>query len=410
MKLKLLSILLLSLFSLSIAKAQSKTVTGTLTGQADGLPLPGVTVLVKGTNTGTQTDTKGSYTIAVPGNNAVLVFSYIGFKTTEIAVGDKAEINAALVDDSRQLSEVVVTGYQTKTRTDISSSIAVVSGKEIANKPIPGIDNLLQGKAAGVQITAENGRPGANAFIRIRGAGSITASQQPLLVIDGIQIPDDVSPQMYNTLNANDVESISVLKDAAAVSLYGARGSNGVIVITTKTGANSNNEITYSFQYGTNAKIPDNFKLMSTAEKLKYEYDLGYQNSEFTTYLIDNDFPEDADLFNITTAQRQAGWNSLIGQSHNWLKDILRTGKIRQHQLSISGHDNKTNYYVSFQKFDEEGITLGSDFKRYTGKINLSTQIKPWFSLSNNLSVGQRTTKELRDTYNAQNPFYAMYG
>ncbi|RYE20068.1 MAG: SusC/RagA family TonB-linked outer membrane protein [Sphingobacteriales bacterium] len=149
---------------------------------------------------------------------------------------------------------------------------------------------------------------------------------------------------------------------------------------------------------------------MSTAQKLQYEYDLGYENSEFTSYLQNNDFPEGSDLFSITAAQRQTGWNSLIKNSHNWFNDILRTGKIREHQISISGHENKTNYYVSFQKYDADGITVGSDFKRYTGKINLSTQINPWLSLSNNLSVGQRTTKELRDTYNSQNPFYAMYG
>ncbi|RYZ97894.1 MAG: SusC/RagA family TonB-linked outer membrane protein [Sphingobacteriaceae bacterium] len=343
-------------------------------------------------------------------NSAVLVFSYIGYKTVEVPVADKTTVDLALTDDSRQLSEVVVTGYQTKIRSDLTSSISVVAGREIADKPIPGIDNLLQGKASGVQITTENGRPSANAFIRIRGAGSINASQQPLLVVDGLQIPDDVAPQMYNTLNANDVDNISVLKDAAAVALYGARGSNGVVLITTKTGANSENQVTYSFQYGTNAKLRDNFKLMSVPQKLQYEYDLGYENADLTKYLSDNGFPEGTTIFDITDAERQAGWNSLIGQSHNWMDDILRTGTIRQHQVSVSGHDNKTNYYLSFQKYDQDGITVGSDFKRYTGKVNLSTQLKPWLTVSNNLSVGTRTSKELRDTYNAQSPFYAIYG
>jgi TonB-linked SusC/RagA family outer membrane protein len=410
MKLKLLSILLLSALSVTIAQAQSKTVTGTVTGQADGLALPGVTVIVKGSSTGTQTDTKGKYTISVPNNTSVLVFSYIGFKTVEMPVGNQNTINVGLTDDSRQLTEVVVTGYQTKTRAGLSSSISTVTGKEVADKPVPSIDNLLQGKAAGVQITAQNGKPGGNAYIRIRGVGSINAGQQPLLVVDGQQIPDDVAPQFYTTLNANDIENINVLKDAAGVSLYGARGSNGVIVITTKTGKGSQNRITYSLQYGTNKKPADNFKLMSTAEKLQYEYDLGYENSEFSAYLQNNNFPANADLFNITPAQRQAGWNSLIKNSHDWLKDILRTGNITQHQVTVSGSENKTSYYASFQLYNQDGIVVGSDYRRYTGKINLSTEIHPWLTLSNNMSLGQKRTNELRDVYNSQNPFYAIYG
>ncbi|RYY33744.1 MAG: SusC/RagA family TonB-linked outer membrane protein, partial [Sphingobacteriaceae bacterium] len=411
MKLKLLSILLLGLFAVSAANAQSKTVTGTVTGKADGLPLPGVSITVKGTTNGTQTDANGNYTLTAPAETAVLVFSYLGYQTIEMPVAGQTTINVALVDDTRQLAEVVVTGYQTKTRTDVSSAISTISSKEVADRPVPSIDNLLQGKAAGVQITAENGRPGGNAYIRIRGVGSISAGQQPLLVVDGLQVPDDVAPQFYSTLNANDIENISVLKDAAAVSLYGARGSNGVIVITTKTGAGKEKpEITYTFQYGTNTKLPDNFKLMTTAQKLQYEYDLGYENSEFTTYLANNNFPDDATLFNITDAQRRAGWDALIGQSHNWLNDIYQTGKVRQHQMAVSGNDNRTNYYVSFQMFDVDGITVGSDFKRYTGKVNLSTQIKPWLTLSNNMSLGHKKTNELRDVYNAQNPFYAVYG
>ncbi|GAA4314815.1 SusC/RagA family TonB-linked outer membrane protein [Mucilaginibacter gynuensis] len=408
MKLKLLSILF-CLLAFTSAWAQNKTVKGTITGADDGLPLPGVTVIIKGSSTGTQTDANGAFSISVP-ESAVLLFTYIGYKTTEVPVGDKTQINLALVSDARQLSEVVVTGYQTKTRSDVSSAVSVVNGREMADKPVPSIDNLLQGKAAGVQITTENGRPGANAFIRIRGVGSVNAGQQPLLVVDGVQIPDDVAPQVYTTLNANDIQNISILKDAAGVSLYGARGSNGVVVITTKTGVAGKSQITYSFQYGTNAKIADNFKLMSPAEKLQYEYDLGYENGDFTTYLADNNFPTTATLFNITSAQRQAGWNSLIGQSHNWQNDILRTGKIRQHQIAISGAEGKTSYYVSFQKYDADGITVGSDFRRYTGKINLKTDVNNWLSLSNNLSLGQRATNELRDIYNAQNPFFAVYG
>ncbi len=407
-KLLLVSLCLLLLCTME-AFAQNSTVTGTVRGKDDGLPLPGVSVRIKGTQAGIQTNSTGQYSISVPAGST-LVFTFVGYSPQEVLVGSNSVLNVSLQPSNSQLSEVVVTGYQTKTRADNSSSISTVASKEISDKPIPGIDNLLQGKAAGVQITTENGRPGANAFIRIRGTGSVNAGQQPLLVVDGVQVPDNVAPEFYNTLNANDVQNISILKDAAAASLYGARGSNGVVVITTKTGAESDSHITYSFQYGTNRKIPDNFQMMSATQKLQYEYDLGYTNSDLDAYLQNNGFPSGTQVTDLTPAQRQPAWNSLIAQSHNWQDDILHSGRIMQHQLTIGGHENKTNYYVSFEKYDEDGIVVGSNLTRYTGKINLSTQVKPWLTLSNNLSLGQRSTNETRDLYNAQNPFYAMYG
>lgn len=408
MKKLLLSGFYILVFALTQVFAQNSTINGTVRGKDDGLPVPGVSVKIKGSSAGTQTNTNGQYSITAP-PTAVLTFSFIGYLPQEATVPANGVLNVVLELSSKELSEVVVTGYQTKTRVSNSSSISTVAAKEIANKPIPGIDNLLQGKAAGVQITTENGRPGANAFIRIRGTGSVNAGQQPLLVVDGVQIPDDISPQFYNTLNANDVQNISILKDAAAAALYGARGSNGVIVITTKTGAESESHITYSFQYGTNRKIPDNFQMMNGAQKLQYEYELGYTNSDLINYLNNNKFPSGTQVTDLTPTQRQTAFNNLISQSHNWQDNILRSGKITQHQLTISGHEAKTNYYLSFEKYQQDGIVVGSDLNRYTGKVNLSTQVKPWFSISNNLSLGQRSTNETRDLYNAQNPFYAIY-
>lgn len=405
MKKLLLSSLCFLLLSIAHVFAQTHAVTGTVTDK-DGSPIPGVTVKIKGSSTGTQTNIAGYFSINASAD-AVLSFSFIGYVTQELPVAGKSTINVTLAASSEQLVEVVVTGYQTKTRAANTGAISTVSPKEIADKPIPGIDNLLQGKAAGVQITTENGRPGANAFIRIRGTGSVNAGQQPLLVVDGVQIPDNAAPEFYNTLNANDVANISVLKDASASALYGARGSNGVIVITTKTGAESDSKISYTFQYGTNRKIPDNFQMMNATQKLQYEAALGYTNGDIANYFAANNEP--TDVTQVTPAQLLAGQNALIAQSHNWQNDILRSGKIMQHQVVISGHESKTNYYVSFQKYNEDGIVVGSDLNRYVGKINLSTQVKPWLTLTNNLSLAQRSTNETRDLYNAQNPFYAIY-
>jgi TonB-linked SusC/RagA family outer membrane protein len=406
---KLVQSLFLMLLIATSVLAQDKIVSGKVTSLEDGLPLPGVSVKVTGTKIGIQTDANGNYSINVPKTARSIEVSFIGFTTKTVQIGTKTVLNVSLETDAKQLSEVIVTGYQTKTKADLSSAISVVSAKDIAERPNPSIDQLLQGKAAGVQITSINGAPGNNAFIRIRGTGSVNAGSSPLLVVNGVQIPDNMTNEFYSNLNANDVENISILKDAAAVSIYGARGSNGVLVITTKSGANSNGKITYTFQYGTSEKIPDNFDMMSTAQKLKYEYDLGYTNSYFRAYLKNNGFPSTATVTNVTDAQRQDGWNSIIATSHNWQDDILQKGNIQSHQVSAGGSTDKSTYYFSLQKYNADGLTVGSDFKRYTGNLNVSSKIKSWLTVGNSFTLGQKATNELRDRYNAQNPFYAMY-
>ncbi len=407
MKKSTLLTLCLLILSVISALAQNSTVTGLVKAKDDGLPMPGVTVKVKGTQTGAQTDVNGKYSVSAPAGS-ILIFSFIGYLTQEVPVAGKTVIDVTLDPTNSQLSEVVVTGYQTKTKTDNSAAISTVAGKELADKPIPGIDNLLQGKAAGVQVTTGNGRPASNAFIRIRGTGSVNAGDEPLLVVDGVQIPDNTAPEFYNTIDPNDIVSVNILKDAAAASLYGARGSNGVIVITTKNGSETPNQISYTFQYGSNKKIPDNFQMMSAAQKLQYEYDLNYQgNGDLINYLAAHNLPTDS--HQLTPAQLDQAFGALEAQSHNWQDDILRTGKILQNDLAISGHDSKTNYYFAFNDYKEDGIVTGSNLTKYSGKLNLSSDIKTWLTLTNNLSLGWRSTNEVRDLYNAQNPFFAMY-
>ncbi|MDB5063288.1 MAG: hypothetical protein JWP67_3131, partial [Mucilaginibacter sp.] len=269
-KLLLVSLCFLVLF-ITQGYAQNRTVTGTVISKDDGLPLPGVTVTVVGTTFSTQTNQNGRFSINLSPNSKKLSFSFIGFSPQQVAVGSSNDLSISLTADSRALSEVVVVGYQSVRKADLTGAASVVDAKQFEAKPIPSFLQNLQGAAPGVQATASSGRPGNNAVIRIRGTGSINASSEPLIVLDGIQI----SSTAYNGLNADDIENVTILKDAQAVAIYGSRGSNGVILVTTKTGKPNAPTLRYSFRYGKSQRQPlQNVQLMNSAQKLQYEYEL----------------------------------------------------------------------------------------------------------------------------------------
>lgn len=217
-----------------------KTITGKVTDATDKSEMIGVTVSVKGTTIGTQTDLSGNYTIKVPEGPATLVFSFIGKLSQEVVLGNQTTINVALVDDSKQLEEVVVVAYGTRKKADLTGSVIAINSKDFQKGNIQSGEQLLQGKVAGLQVTSGGGQAGGGSTIRIRGAASLNASNDPLIVIDGIPVEGNSisgSANLLNTINPNDIESMSVLKDASATALYGSRASNGVIIITTKKGA-----------------------------------------------------------------------------------------------------------------------------------------------------------------------------
>jgi TonB-linked SusC/RagA family outer membrane protein len=403
-KLLLVSLCFLML-SITQAFAQNRTVTGTVTAKEDGQPIPGVTVKIKGSHTGVSTNGSGKFTISVP-VGATLEFTAVGYYAQGV-VAKEGTLDVSLAAVSSQLGEVVVTGYQTQKVRNNTSALTTISGAELNDKPNPSIDELLAGKSSGVQVTTQNGDPNGNAYIRLRGIGSINASDEPLLVVDGVQIPDNATGQFYNGMNPNDIASVTVLKDAASASQYGARGANGVIVITTKQGSKNSTHINYYFQYGVNKAIPDNFKLMDATQKLQYEYDLGYTNGQLASYLNDQGLP--TDITALTPAQRQSAWANQEALGHNWENDILRTGHIQQHQITVNGGDEKTQYYVSLEKYQQDGISPSSGLNRWGGKVNLNTIINPWFSISNNANVSETGSQVVRDRFNAQSPFTAMY-
>lgn len=252
-------VLLLCLALFLHVQSQEKIVSGNITVQDDGTPLPFVTIMVKGTKYGSTSDEKGSFKIKVPSREATLIIRHVGYKEHEVVVGDQTIINISLASASTTMNEIVVTGYGQQTRKTLTSAITSVSSKEIENIPSPSTDQLLQGRASGVQVNSNTGAPGGGVFVRIRGTSSINASSDPLYVVDGIPIQSNslatlglggsvTSP--IADINPADIQSIEILKDASATAIYGARAANGVVLITTKRGSDRKAKVTAGAYYG----------------------------------------------------------------------------------------------------------------------------------------------------------------
>ncbi|HEY0897994.1 MAG TPA: TonB-dependent receptor plug domain-containing protein, partial [Sphingobacteriaceae bacterium] len=257
MKQRLLAFLVMSVLAVSSVFAQNRTIKGKVTGADDGLGLPGVSVRVKGTSIGASTGIDGDYSISVPADAKTLTFTYVGYLTQEIAIGANGTVNVTLATDAKQLSEVVVTGYGTQIKKEFTGATAKVDDSQLKDRPMPSVDALLQGQVAGLQVAGSSGQPGANAAVRIRGIGSITAGSSPLYVVDGVIMNNGDFSRITTTssqlagINPNDIESVSVLKDAAATSIYGSRGANGVIIINTKRGVAGKTKFAFSSEVGT---------------------------------------------------------------------------------------------------------------------------------------------------------------
>jgi TonB-linked SusC/RagA family outer membrane protein len=401
------------MFSLVVqVLAQDRIVTGKVTSGEDGSALPGVTVSVKGTSKGSTSIADGTYKISVP-NQAILIFSFVGFSKQEVSVGSRTQINVEMKSDVSDLEEVVVVGYGTAKKQNLTSSQANVSGKSLENRPAGlSTDNLLQGKAAGVQVSTLSGRPTSSAFIRIRGESTLTAGSQPLIVIDGVPVANSEGAagagnvNILNTINPNDIEDIQVLKDASSASIYGSRGANGVLLITTKQGKKGLPKITYGFQTGYSERTPDNFKLMTLEEKLQYEKDLGFANDYIQTYMDDKGY---ADIADVPQGELTKLWGELKGSETDWGKTLLRKAQLTTHRVGISGATDAFSYNFSAQNANAEGLAKGSD--SYVKAVRLNTEYRgaKWIKTGLNIQFANVKTNELRDRYNVQNPFYAIY-
>ena len=338
-------------------------ITGKVTDSKDGLPLAGVSVREKGANAGVQTDISGNFRLAVSGRGRVLVFTYVGYAPEELNLGGRTSVSLSMSTEDKKLTEVVVTAYGSQEKKKITGAVAKVDGKEFEQIPLVSVDGMLQGKVAGVQSVASSGQPGALQEIRIRGIGSILASSEPLFVIDGVPVNTGDFSRNTTTSNAlagldpNDIESLSVLKDASAATLYGSRAANGVILITTKKGRVGKTRLGFNAEYGSGsaAAINNNSKPLTYDQYTKLTSQ-GYANAV-------------GDTTGVTGFLQSLGYGN--GFKTNWLDVVTRPGVTQQYNLSASGGDPKTTFYISGNYFKQTAVVIASDFTRYTGNINL---------------------------------------
>lgn len=363
------------------------TVSGVVTDEK-GTTLPGVSVKIKDSQAGVVTDINGHYSLSVPSGVATLVFSFVGMERKEVVVGNKTSINITLKSVSTALNDVVVIGYGQQKREDVNGAISSIKASDIANIPQVSIDQMLQGKAAGITVTQNSGAPGSATSVHIRGITSLSSSNEPLYVIDGVAISGDannkttsgrsqqLSPNNGETgvsplesINPSDIESIDILKDASASAIYGSRASNGVIIITTKRGKNGTSKVNYDGYYG----FQDQGKLLPMMDLQQY--------ASLENALADN-----------IGIQRRGEFANpdLLGPGTNWQKEIFKTADLQNHQLSISGGKESTDYYISAAYLKQGGTVIGNDFDRYSFRANVHSQVKDWFTIGTNLA-GSRT-------------------
>ncbi len=356
---KLVSIFLLNLcLCLGFAYGQDVKITGKVT-DGENAVLPGVNILVSGSSLGTVTDAEGKYAISAPASGS-LVFSFIGYESQTVAINSRSSIDVKLVQELKTLNEVVVVGYGTQKKTDVTGALSVISTKEFAQQPVNRLDQVLQGRATGVQVTQANGSPGGDARIRVRGANSVLGNNNPLYVIDGFVGAD------FNFLNPSDIETIQILKDAASTSVYGSRGANGVIIITTKRGAKGI-KVSYEGQ-GSTSEVIKRYDVLPAgefAEIVNARSTATGSTPPFTTEQIN--------------AFKQNGGT-------DWQDLVYRKGSGQQQQVTVSGGGDKTTFLISGNYLKQKGIMENSDFKRYILRTNITTKLNDKLSLRLNLS------------------------
>jgi len=392
-----------------MAFGQNLTVRGVVTDASTGEPVPFAAIQLQGTMTGASTDADGYFSISVP-STGTLVFSSVGFITQSVPVQGRSNINVALAPDTQMLNETIVVAFGTSTREAFTGSAAVVGEEKLAKSQVSTVTNALAGAVAGVQLTSSNGAPGAGATIRVRGYSSINAGLNPLIVVDGAPYSGDIT-----NINASDIESMTVLKDAASAALYGARGANGVIIITTKKARAGEATVTFDAKYGFNTKALQNYNVIKDPamyyethyDALKnYYMDQGKSATEAWAMANANIGGDQGNgglgyiVYTVPNGQSLIGTNGKLNPNatlgrivgdflltpDNWEDEGYRTGRRQEYNISAAGSTDRSSYYASLAYLDEEGITAASDLARFTGRLRADYQVKKWLKVSTNVS------------------------
>lgn len=376
---KLVTMLLCVVLAITQLAAQTRTIKGKVTDTKSN-PVPNASVTVKGSTLGTTADANGDFSINVPGTAKVLVISSLNFTGQEVAIGNKTSITVSLVSTAQDLQEVVVVGYGTKKKSDLTGSVATLKAADVESLPFSSVDKALQGKVAGLQSIAASGQPGASQSIVIRGISSINGSSNPLWVIDGVPVNEgnvarlQTTANLLSTLNPNDIESISVLKDAASQSIYGSRAANGVIVVTTKKGKAGKTKFRFDTEVGQSNTAYTN---------ARYKPLNAQQYTSITREGLVNLGQSQAVIDATITA---LGGNS--GIDFNWLDNVSRNGTQQQYNVSAQGGNDKTTFFLSGGHFVQEGTTINSKLTRTNGNVNITNQATDKLKLGFNLNAG----------------------
>lgn len=344
--------------------SQPKTVSGKVT-DSFGTPLPGVTVVVKGTTVGVVTDLEGNFILSKVAGESTLVFSFVGMKTQEVEISGKTTVNITMVEEAIGIQEIVAVGYGTQKKMNLTGSVVQVGEEELAKQTVTSAAQAIQGRAAGVQVVRNNGAPGAEATIRIRGLGTF-GNSNPLVLIDGIEGNiNQVSPQ--------DIESLNILKDASACAIYGARAANGVILITTKTGKAGKSRVTYNYSFGVSDAV--NLPTYLNAREFALLQDEALINANSAPYYSDEEL-------------------SSFGEGYDWVKAVLETGVRHNHNLQFTGGTERLRYSLMADLLDETGIVMNSWYKRYNIRLNLDNDVTDWLNIGLNTFVSHSKQHE----------------
>lgn len=397
--------LLLMLCGATVAFGQL-TISGKVTDR-DGEPLIGASVMVKGTTNGTVSDIDGKFKLSAP-SDATLVVSYTGFSTLDVAVNNQTDITITM-QPGIDLTEVLVTGYGTAIKRELTGNIAKIRTEDIKDMPVTSFDQAMQGKAAGVQITSGNGKLGQAVQIRVRGQSSVSASNEPLIVIDGIPATTaDLgsfggATNPLSDINPQDIASIEILKDASAAAIYGARAANGVVLVTTKRGKTGRTSVNYGFQYGESnpARL---LEFLNTEQYLKL-----YRQAAANSDRIDGTDPKDpsswtAYMEDFFVTQSLGTLGTDRAEDTNWGKLAYQDAPMQQHDLNISGGNEKTTFYMSGQWFDQKGILIGNALNRITGRINVDHQAYKWLKVGFNTSLSRSFNERISGDRQFDNP------